>query len=70
MNRITMTWLVFLALATASGGVAYQNLQSLIGGNSSIWNVLTLAISAVVFGFAMLVLGRIMYLTAQWEKIK
>ena len=70
MNRITMTWLVFLALATASGGIAYQNLQSLIGGTSSIWNMLTLAMSAVVFGFAMLVLGRIMYLTAQWEKMK
>lgn len=70
MHRLTATWLAFLALATASGGIAYQNAQSLIGETGGIWNGLTLAISAVVFGFAMLVLGRIVYLTTQWEKIK
>jgi len=68
VNRLTVTLLAFLALATASGGIAYQNAQSLIGGSGGIWNVLALAIGAVVFGFAMLVLGRIVYLTAQWGK--
>lgn len=63
MNRLTLTLLAFLALATGSSGIAYQNLQSLIGGIGGIGNVLLLAISAGGFGFAMLVLGRIVYLS-------
>ena len=67
MNRLTITFLAFLALATLSAGVAYQNAPSLIDARGSISSVLILVISTLLFGFAMLVLGRILYLTAPWH---
>ncbi len=64
MNRLTVTFLAFLTLATLSAGVTYQNAQSLLNVHGSVVNVLVLVISTVLLGFAMLVLGRIIYLTA------
>ncbi len=64
MNRLTITFLAFLALATLSAGVAYQNAPSLINTRGSISSVSILVLSTLLFGFAMLVLGRILYLTA------
>lgn len=64
MNRLTITFLAFLTLATLSAGVTYQNALWLINGHGSVLNALVLVISALLFGFAMLVLGRILYLIA------
>ena len=66
MNRLTLTFLSFLALATFSGGIGFRNAQALLEGGNA-WNALAFLICAAVFGFAMLVLGRIVYLTARWR---
>lgn len=58
-----LTFLALLALATLSGGIAFRNAQALLEGGSPL-NGLALGIGGLVFAFAMLVLGRIMYLSA------
>jgi len=64
MKRLTIVFLTFLTLATLSGGTAYHNASNLFSGQGTLLNALLLAGSALLFGFAMLVLGRIVYLTA------
>jgi hypothetical protein len=64
MKRLTIVFLAFLTVATLSGGTAYHNASSLFSGHGTLLNALMLAGSALLFGFAMLVLGRIVYLTA------
>ncbi|HZQ10433.1 MAG TPA: hypothetical protein VFD70_27890 [Anaerolineae bacterium] len=61
---ISLKFLAFLALATLSAGVAYPNALILLGGHGDWSNVLLLLVSVPLFGFTMLVLARILYLTA------
>lgn len=68
MTRLTPTFLAFLALATFSAGITYQNAMTLIGGGGNVLNALAFAIGAAGFGFAMIVLARIIRLTARWGK--
>jgi len=64
MNRLSLTFLAFLALATTSGGIAYQNAIAFIG-TGNILNAIAFIVCAAVFGFAMLVLTRIVQVTAR-----
>ncbi len=66
MNRPTATFIAFLALATLSGGIGFRNGQTWLAGGNAL-NALVFGICAVVFALAMLVLGRIVYLSAQWR---
>lgn len=62
MSRLTILFLGFLALATLSAGTAYQNGLNLLRGQVDVVTGLLVFISALVFGFTLLVLGRIVYL--------
>ncbi len=64
MTRLLITFLGLLTVATLSGGVAYQNAASILNGSASIGNAFAFVLGVIVFGFALLVLGRIIYLTA------
>lgn len=64
ISRRMLTFLGLLALATLSGMAAYQSAQNLLGGHADWTNVVWLLLSLPLFGFAMLVLGRIVYLSA------
>ncbi len=64
MNRLTMTFLVLLTAATLSAGALYQNASVLIAGHGGGWNWIGVAVSVPVLGFLLLILGRILYLTA------
>jgi len=64
MQRLTIVFLALLTVATLSGGTVYHNASSLFSGHGTLLNALMLAGSALLFGCAMLVLGRIVYLTA------
>lgn len=68
VNRLTLTLLALLALATASGGTAYQNAISLRSEGGNILNAIAFVICAALFAFAMLLLTRIIKLTAQWGR--
>ena len=61
---ISLKFLAFLALATLSAGIAYPNALVLLGGRGDWLNGLVVIVSVPLFGFAMLVLGRVLYLTA------
>ncbi|MBI3915100.1 MAG: hypothetical protein HY327_13055 [Chloroflexi bacterium] len=63
MTRLLLTFLAFLTLATLSAGTAYQIAQNLFSGREDVWGAPVLAISALLFGFAILVLWRMVYLT-------
>lgn len=63
ISRIMITFLGMLVLATLSGGAAYQSALNLLGGHGDWANVVWLLLSLPLFGFAMLVLRRIVYLT-------
>ncbi len=63
MSRVTIYFLGFLALATLSAGTAYQNGLNLLRGQVDVVTGLLFISGAVVFGFALLVLGRLVYLT-------
>lgn len=64
MNRLTITFLALLAMATLSAGVAYDNARLLAVEGGGVLNALLLTISALSFTLAMLLLSRILYLTA------
>ncbi len=63
MNRSTIVFLALLALAALSAGVLSQNAATLFAGRGAMWNWGMVLISAPLFGFALLILGRILYLT-------
>lgn len=63
MNRVTIYFLSFLALATVGAGTAYQNGLNLLRGQMDVVTGLLFIVGALVFGFALVVLGRIVYLT-------
>ncbi len=64
MNRLTNMFLVLLIVATLSAGVLYQDTAALLAGHGAGWSWVGIAVSIPVLGFALLVLGRILYLTA------
>ncbi len=64
MKRGTTIFLLLLALATLSAGVLYQNSAALLAGHAMTWNWIGLFVSAPLLAFGLLVLGRILYLTA------
>lgn len=63
MNRITFTFLGFLVVATLSAGTAYQNGVNLLRGQVGGVTALLFLGGALMFGFTLLVLGRIVYLS-------
>ena len=68
MNRVTIYFLGFLALATLSAGTAYQNGLNLLRGQMDVVTGLLFIGGALLFGFMLLVLGRIVYLTTPKSK--
>jgi hypothetical protein len=64
MKRVTATFLIFLALAVFSSGQLWRSVRALVGGSAGPMDFLTMAPSAVFLALAMLVLGRILYLTS------
>ena len=70
MSRVTIYFLGFLALATLSAGTAYQFGVNLLRRQGDVVTGLLFIGGAMVFGFALLVLGRIVYLTTAKERIK
>lgn len=68
--RATIFFLALLAVATLSAGTAYQNGLNLLRGQVDFVTGLLFLIGAVVFGFTLLVLGRIVYLTAPRSRTK
>lgn len=67
-QRATILFLAFLAAATLSAGTAYQTGLNLLRGQVDVITGLLFSIGAVVFGFTLLVLGRIVYLTTPKSK--
>ncbi len=63
MNRVTIYFFGFLVLATLSAGTAYQNGLNLLRGQMDVVTGLLFIVGALAFGFALVVLGRIVYLT-------
>lgn len=63
MNRTTFTLLGFLVLATLGVGTAYQNGVNLLRGQDDFVTGLLFLVGALVFGFMLLLLGRIVYLS-------
>lgn len=70
INRVTIFFLGFLALATLGAGTAYQNGLNLLRGQMDVVTGLLFIVGALAFAFALVVLGRIVYLTTAKEKIK
>lgn len=68
MNRVTIYFLALLAVATLSAGAVYQNGLNLLRGQGDIGTGLSFLTGTVVFGFTLLVLGRIVYLTTPKSK--
>ncbi|MBI5304821.1 MAG: hypothetical protein HY868_21985 [Chloroflexi bacterium] len=64
VNRFTLTFLALVVIATLSGGLAYQTAMVFVAGGGNLSNAFGFIISASVFSFSMLVLARIMRLTA------
>ena len=64
MPRLALIFIGFIALATASGGAAFQNGLSLLNGSSTPAGMFIFLVSTLLFTFAMLVSSRIIYLTA------
>ncbi len=65
MNRITITFLTLLLVATLALGIAWRQFEGLIAGNYSESNGIWLVISGLFLMLALLGLGRILYRTAQ-----
>lgn len=70
MNRVPIYFLALLAVATLSAGAAYQNGLNLLRGQVDVVTGLLFIVGAVVFGFTLLVLGRIVYLAAPRSRTK
>lgn len=70
MNRITFTFLGFLILATLGAGIAYQNGVNLLRGQADFVTGLLFLVGALVFGFMLLVLARIVYLSTLPRRTK
>ncbi len=68
MARITFLFLGLLAVATLSAGVADQNGLNLLRGQADGVSAILFLVGASAFGFALLVLGRVVYLTAPKRK--
>lgn len=68
MNRVTIYLLGLLALATVSAGTVYQNGVNLLQGQVDVVTGLLLILGALGLGLALLVLGRIVYLTTGRSK--
>ncbi|MCC7165611.1 MAG: hypothetical protein IT331_24150 [Anaerolineae bacterium] len=67
-QRATIFFIAFLALATWSAGTAYQNGLNLLRGQGDIVTWSLFLIGAMVSGFTVLVLGRIVYVTTPKSK--
>lgn len=68
MARLTFLFLGWLAVATLSAGEAYQNGLNLLRGQADGVSVILFLVGASAFGFALLVLGRMVFLTAPKRK--
>lgn len=68
MARVTFLFLGWLAVATLSAGAAYQNGLNLLRGQADGVSAGLFLVGASAFGFALLVLGRVVFLTAPKRK--
>ena len=68
MARVTFLFLGWLAVATLSAGMAYQNGSNLLRGQADGISAALFLIGVSVLGFALLVLGRMVFLTAPKRK--
>lgn len=64
MHRFTLTFLMLVVIATLSAGLVYQTAMVFVEGGGNLPNAFGFIVSASIFGFAMLMLARIMRLTA------
>ena len=70
MARVTFLFLGWLAMATLGAGMAYQNGLNLLRGQADGVSAALFLVGASVFGFALLVLGRVVFLTAPKRKLE
>ena len=70
MARVTLLFLGWLAVATLSAGAAYQNGLNLLQGQADGVSAVLFLVGASAFGFALLVLGRVVFLTAPKRKLE
>lgn len=68
MARVTFRFLGWLAVATLSAGIAYQNRLHLLRGQADGVSTALFLIGVSALGFALLVLGRVIFLTAPKRK--